>query len=62
VTSEPAKGDAHSVQVVAQPEHDSCPQCGSAEIGTSFRRSDSSGVAAWECHCSDCRLKWSEEP
>lgn len=62
MTSEPAKGDGHSVKVVAQPEHDSCPQCGSAEIATSFPRSDSSGVAAWECHCSDCRLKWSEEP
>jgi len=62
MTSGLAKGHGYRVQVVAQPEHDSCPQCGSAEIGTSFRRSDDSGVAAWECHCSDCRLKWSEEP
>jgi predicted RNA-binding Zn-ribbon protein involved in translation (DUF1610 family) len=45
-------------RVVAQPENDSCPQCGSAEIGISFSRSDISRVAAWECHCSDCRFKW----
>jgi ssDNA-binding Zn-finger/Zn-ribbon topoisomerase 1 len=43
------------------PSMDSCPQCGSAEIGTSFNRSDSSRVAMWECHCTDCRFKWSEK-
>jgi len=54
--SDPVIGDGPSVQVVAQAEHDSCPQCGSAEIGTSFIRSDGSGIAVWECHCSDCRF------
>lgn len=51
-----------SVVGVAKPEHDSCPQCDSMEIGTSFNRSESSGDPKWECHCTECRFKWSEKP
>jgi len=47
---------------VGKPEHDSCPQCDSMEIGTSFNRSDSSGDPKWECHCTEGRFKWSERP
>jgi len=46
---------------VPKREHDSCPQCGSVEIGTNFNRSETSGDPIWECHCTDCKLKWSEE-
>ncbi len=52
----------YSVTGVVKPEHDSCPQCGSMEIGTSFNRSDGSEDAKWDCHCADCRFKWTEKP
>ncbi len=58
----PAKRDRYGVRVVAHPEHDSCPKCGSAEIGTAFSRSDTSGDTVWDCHCSECRFKWSVKP
>jgi hypothetical protein len=58
----PVDRDGNGVKAVVHPEHDSCPQCGSAEIGTAFSKGDDSGSAVWECHCLDCRFKWSEKP
>ena len=58
----PTMDGAHPVPVTPHPEHDSCPRCGGAEIGTAFSRSDTAGPGVWECHCSDCRFRWSVNP
>ena len=56
---EPAVATGHASPTLARVEHDSCPRCGSAEIGTAFSRTEASEPALWDCHCSDCRYRWS---
>jgi hypothetical protein len=58
----PAALGTRAVPVLSRVEHDSCPRCGSVEIGTAFSRFDSPEPAVWDCHCSECRFRWSVGP
>ena len=62
VAAEPTKRVGNDVEAVGHAEHDVCPRCGSAEIGTAFSRADATADPVWECHCSECRFRWSVNP